>query len=282
MRTPFCLEDIFMINEWNELKRTFSSPRAILSYAFALLLLAGYIVFYQFAPLGEPFDNLVLNSITSLAALAVAGVSTVVFLYYDPEDHPRKIWKNMMIGAWLWFFAEAAWQIYAFIFEEVPVPSIADFGWWLGFLFFTFALYHQYSAIMPGESETIRLYAIGAWLVVLLLPLSLLSALGTFTVESFVDFYYPFADLAVGIAGLALVFVFRGGALMRPWIGLMIFGVSDMLYAWAEKTGVYAWSAENSNALTLVIDSTYLLAYLIFGLGILGHWMLLRHGLRSK
>jgi hypothetical protein len=270
-----------MINEWKTFKGTFSSQRALLFYAIAMLLLVTYIIIYQFAPLGERFDNLALNSITSLASLAVAGIATSIFLHYHPEDHPRRIWKNMMIGAWFWFVAEVTWQVYAFLFQEVPVPSIADLGWLAGFIFFTFALYHQYSAIKPAQAETIRTFAIGAWIFVLLIPLVLLSAFNAFSVETYIGFYYPFADLAVGIAGLLLVFFFRGGALMRPWFGLMVFGASDLLYAWAEKTQLYAWSVENGNLLTLFIDATYLLAYLILAIGFLGHWMLLTRGLHQ-
>jgi hypothetical protein len=43
---------------------------------------------------------------------------------------------------------------------------------------------------------------------------------------------------------------------------------------------MYAWSVENGNILSLVIDSSYLAAYLILAIGFLGHWMLLRRGLR--
>jgi hypothetical protein len=271
-----------MINEFNELKKTAASSKALIFYFGAVFLFISYIVFYQFAPLGAPYDNLVLNSITSFASLIVAGVSTAIFLHYVPGDHPRKIWKHIMIACWLWFAAEVIWQVYAFLLEEVPSPGFADLGWVLGFVFFTFALYYQYSAIKPAHVETVRIYAIGTWIVILLIPLLLLTLWGAFTIEDYIDFYYPFADLAVGIAGLALVFIFRGGALMRPWIGLMVFGISDLLYAWAEKTHMYAWSVENGNILSLVIDSSYLAAYLILAIGFLGHWMLLRRGLRQR
>jgi multisubunit Na+/H+ antiporter MnhB subunit len=271
-----------MINEWNELKRTFSSKNGLVSYAVVAALLAAYLTIYRLAPFGAPFDNLALNTITSIAALVVAGVSTAIFLHYHPEDHPRKIWKNMMFGAWLWFGGEAAWQVYAFLFEEVPVPSFADLSWVVGFAFYTIAIYYQYSAIKPTQVETIRVYALGIWIVALLAPLVLLSVADSFSLDAYIDFFYPFADLTIGAAGLMLVFYFRGGALMRPWIGLMIIGVSDLLYAWAANTQLYAWSVDNGNILSLFIDATYLLAYLILAIGFLGQWMLLTRGLQTK
>ena len=60
----------------------------------------------------------------------------------------------------------------------------------------------------------------------------------------------------------------------------MVFGLSDLLYAWAEKTQLYEASAESGNFLSLLIDTTYLAAYLILGIGFLGHWVLLRYGLK--
>lgn len=271
-----------MNKENNELKSTGAIPVVVFFYAVSFLLFVGYILFYHFSPFEGSFNNLVLNSITSIAALSVAVISTAIFFHYQPQDFPRKIWKSLMLGSWSWFIAEVIWQIYAFIYEEVPVPGIADLGWVLGFIFFTIALYQQYAIINPSRVDTIRVFAIGTWLVVMLIPAVILTVLDSFSIGSYIDFYYPFADLSVGIAGLALILVFNGGALMRPWIGLMVFGASDLLYAWAEKTGIYAWSANNSNILTIVIDSSYLAAYLILAIGFLGHWILITRGLRGN
>jgi hypothetical protein len=208
-------------------------------------------------------------------------VSTLIFVQYHPEDHPRRIWLNIMIAGWFWFLGELIWQIYAYFYDSVvPVPSLADACWVIGFVFFTLAFYHQYVLVTSVQKDTIRTYAIGAWLLSLLIPAVYLSITNSFSLDFLVEFYYPFADLAVGLAGLALVFIFRGGALMRPWLGLMVFGLSDLLYAWAEKTQMYTASAESGNLLSLLIDTTYLTAYLILAIGYLGHWMLLRYGLR--
>jgi hypothetical protein len=78
-----------------------------------------------------------------------------------------------------------------------------------------------------------------------------------------------------------LIYFFRGGMIGRPWIGMVVFGVSDFFYAWAFQTGIYAWSLENSNLLTLAIDASYLSAYLILWLGFVNHWLLIRYGLRG-
>lgn len=250
---------------------------ALVFYVLSAVLVTAYITLYQFTPLEPGLNDIVLNSIITLGAFAAAYMASLIFLRYQAGDQPRRVWSNVMIAGWLWFLGELLWQIYAY-YGDVPVPSVADACWVGGFVFFTLAFYHQYTIIDPAKKETFRTYAIAIWLVVLLIPAVFLSVTDSFAVNSYIEFYYPFADLAVGIAGLALVFVFRGGALMRPWLGLMVFGLSDLLYAWAEKTEMYAASSESGNILSLVIDTSYLAAYLILGFGFLGQWILLRYG----
>jgi hypothetical protein len=131
--------------------------------------------------------------------------------------------------------------------------------------------------IMPARKGILEIVSIGAWLAVLIL--SLLFSLFTrmFSLATYIDYYYPFADLAAGIAGLVLVIIFHGGALTRPWVGLIMFAVADFLYAWAVQTGLYAWSVDNSNVFSLLTDMAYLAAYLILASGFLGHWLLIKY-----
>jgi hypothetical protein len=261
------------------------TPQSLINFAgvfVAAVLFAVYIYIYQQAPFNDPWNNVALNIITALSALLAAGVATAVYLHYHPGDFPRKVWLNLMIGSWFWFFGEAVWGVFAYLWTEVPTPSIADAGWIGGLLFFTFALYHQYLIIFPAYQQKIIGIAAGAWVVALTVPAVALLAIGAFEWGIYIDYYYPIAELAMSIAGVALVVAFQGGALMRPWIGLFIFGVSDFFYAWAEQFGLYEWSAANNSLLTLAIDASYLAAYLILGVGFLAHWILINYGLRDK
>lgn len=265
------------------LGQSFMRPVVVAFYAMSAVLIVAYIYLYQYAPLDATLNDVLLNSIITLGAFSAALVSTFIFFQYQPEERPRRVWLNIMIAGWLWFLGELLWQLYAYFNDSVvPVPSLADACWIGGFVFYTLAFYHQYALVTSAQKDTIRTFAIAAWLVVMLIPAVYLTITDSFSLNYFIEFYYPFADLAVGLAGLALILIFQGGALMRPWIGLMVFGLSDLLYAWAEKTQMYSVSAENGNLLSLVIDTSYLAAYLILGIGFLGHWVLLRYGLRPN
>jgi hypothetical protein len=248
------------------------------AYFFSVALLIGYIAIYQLAPFAEPWDTIILNIVTALAAGFAAVVATLNLSYYEKDEVPHKVWKSLMIACWLWFAGEVFWGLYVLILGEALV-GIFDVCWTVGFIFFTLALYYQYSIVAPSKKVFHRNVAIGAWIVVLLLPFPIMFFTSNPTFKTYVDIFYSAADLAVGIAGSLLIFTFQGGAMMRPWLGLVVFGVTDFLYAWAEQTGLYAWSVENGNLLSLIVDSSYLAAYLILALGFIAHWTLLRYGI---
>lgn len=250
------------------------------SYILAIILLAGYVIVYQYSPFEAPWNDVILNTLNALSAAFAAGAATLVFFHYEIDDMPRIVWKNLMIACWLWFIGEVNWGYFAVVRGEVPLGA-ADWGWVLGFIFFTLALYQQYSLITPTKKNLYRNIAIGAWIAALLIPLAFIYIANTLDFQAYIDFFYPVADLAVGIAGILLVFTFRGGSLMRPWIGLVVMGFADFLFAWAEQTGIYAWSVGDSNLISLFIDSIYIAAYLILALGFMGHWILIRYGIQT-
>jgi hypothetical protein len=260
------------------------NPTLILTacYVFVFILVASYVFIYQVVPFEGAVNDSVLNALITFAALLAAVVSTAVFSHYHPEDHPRKVWLNIAIGCWFWFLSEAIWGVNYFYFEEVPTPSLADVGWAVGYVFFAIAIYYQYILILPSRQKRIRNIIYGVSAAVLVLPLLALSVMHLFTLENYINYLYPTADLAVGISGLTLVYFFRGGMLMRPWIGMVVFGISDFFYAWAVQVGIYEWSVQNGNLFTLFADSSYLFAYLFLTLGFVHHWILINYGLRGN
>lgn len=260
------------------------SARALLTayYALASVFLAAYIVIYQVAPFEGLLNDYVLNALIALGAFLAALFSSAVAAHYHPEDRPRRVWVNLTLGSWLWFISETIWAAIYYELGEVPTPNLADIGWALGYVFFSLAIYHQYALIWPAEKKRMRTIIYLTWLVVLLIPLLVSFALSMISLENYVNYFYPFADLAVGMAGLIFVYYFRGGMLVRPWLGMVIFSVSDFVYAWAIQTGLYQWSVDNGNPLTLFVDSSYFFSYLFFAWGVLTHWILLRYGLPAE
>jgi len=255
---------------------------SIAYYILSIILIAGYVYIYQVAPFKGVLNNTILNLLITLAALFAAVISTANFYHYQPEDHPRAVWRNLMLGCWLWFLSETIWDVLYFNLGEVSAPTLADLGWMAGYGFFAAAIYHQYVLILPEMRKRIRNIVYGVSAVVLATPFLVLSTMRVFTLENYVNYFYPLADLSVGIAGLMFIYLFRGGMLMRPWLGMVVFGVSDFLYAWAVQAGIYRWSVDNGNLFTLFADSSYLFAYLFLAFGFMTHWILINYGLREN
>ncbi|MBI5952710.1 MAG: hypothetical protein HY865_13720 [Chloroflexi bacterium] len=253
-------------------------------YVLVIIMIVGYVFIYQVEPFEGTLNDFILSVAFAFAAFLAAAVGTANYLHYKPDDSPRVVWLNLAIGFWLWCLSEAVWCVYYIRsgFEEVPTPSWADIGWLAGYIFFAIAVYHQYALIFPSQRNRIRNTVYGISAVVLILPLVGLLAMNAFTLENYINYFYSFADLAVGVAGLIFVFSFRGAMIARPWIGMVVFSVSDFLYAWALQAGIYAWALENGNMLTMVIDTTYLAAYLVLWLGFVSQWILINYGLRGN
>jgi len=72
--------------------------------------------------------------------------------------------------------------------------------------------------------------------------------------------------------------VFHRGMLARPWFGLFVFALSDGLYAWATISGLYAYETAAGNLLSLIIDLTYILAYLAVAWGVFQQYLTLCFG----
>jgi len=250
-------------------------------YLFSVVLIAGYVFIYQSAPFEGILNDTVLNILIALASLLAAVVSTANFRHYQPEDQPRTMWRYIMLASWSWFLSEVVWDVLYFKVVEVPTPNVADIGWIAGYVFFAVAIYYQYVLILPSMQNRIRNIIYGVLSLVVAMPFLALSIMGDFTLENYINYFYPFFDLSIVVAGVIVIYFFQGGMLMRPWLGMIVFAVADFLYAWAIQTGIYSWSVDTGNSLTLIADSSYLFAYLILALGFISHWILIKFGLRG-
>jgi hypothetical protein len=59
---------------------------------------------------------------------------------------------------------------------------------------------------------------------------------------------------------------------------LFVFALSDGLYAWATLSGLYSYETAAGNLISLIIDLTYILAYLAVAWGLFGQYLTLRFG----
>jgi hypothetical protein len=248
--------------------------------------LAAYLYLYQADPFPEGITDLVTSGMICAAAFAAAIVSTRVWMRYGKETPSRRIWMHYFLGLLGWAVAEAIW-LYEYAVDGNYVLGPADPFWVVSYLFFVAALYGQYVLIYrPARSSSLAFLALSIVASFMFTYLYALWLSGTndrdISLEILVSAFYAIGDMGLVIGALWLVFVFRDGALGRPWIGLVVFAFSDLLYSWLETSGLYAWSIAESNPLTVITDATYLAAYLAVAFGCYLQWLLLTYGPRMK
>lgn len=257
-----------------------------LAIGAALLLLCVYAVIYWYQPFSEVVNNFFSNFFTELASLFAAVLATLIWKRYDKEDAPKRVWSNFAVGLWLWFAGEVAWGYINLTRGEVPV-GVQDVFWIISYFFFGRALLSQYKILKQPNSRQVLnrvLIAIFCLLALVFLVFTLLisNSEPMNNVDALVNAFYPAVDVLLSAIAIWLARNFAGGAFARPWLGLLAFSVSDLLYAWLDQSGFYAWSVAQGNLLSTISDVAYLAAYLVLGLGVLSQWLFLKYGLRSS
>ncbi|HMB21328.1 MAG: hypothetical protein ACM33V_01540 [Chloroflexota bacterium] len=252
-----------------------------------LVYLAIYTAVYIWAPFSEDWNNIVTNLFLVVASSFAAMIATLVWDHFERGEVARGVWFYFAIGLWLWAVAEQIWGFLNIAQGEVP-EGVSDIFWVAAYIFFAAALLRQYSILVqPNKQELWKRILLGILLLfVLYIPLFyVLSSTEADSQDWFgpiVNSFYPVADLLLGGIAIWLVRHFRGGAFSRPWLGLLAFCITDLLYAWIEISGNYAWSVNANDLLTALFDIAYLGAYLILGLGLLSQWVFLKYGMRSS
>lgn len=255
-----------------------------IAYLVDVVLTLVYLYIYSVEPFSEFWNVVLINLILVLAALAAAGMAFVLWRMYDKDDTPRRVWAPFTIALVCWLVAEITWGYINVMQGEVPI-GWPDVFWIISYPIFGWALLQQYLILTQYPLRKVILRAcIGILFVVAgtMVTFSVLtSAAGTSRdLPSLINSFYPVADFALAFVAVRLARDFIGGAFSRPWFGLIVFTISDLIYAWLEISGLYSWSIEQGNSLTTVSDLIYVIAYFVMGITLLYQFLFLKYGLR--
>jgi len=231
---------------------------------------------FAFAPFSETVNSLILNGGTVLSSLIAALILTPIPFYFHQEEPPRVIWAAFAICMWLWTIAEAIWGYLYMRDSEVPVFSIADVFWLLGYIALTISISRQYRLVFFSKKTTVAWSALGVWLGGLAIIAGILLATHSEApLADFFSYFYVMADTVVGLLALYLVYAFRGRALATPWLTISSFVVSDFIYIRLTESGVYDY-VMSGISIALLADTLYVAAYLLVAWGGLQQYLLLR------
>lgn len=253
----------------------------------AVGLVAVYSVIYFREPFTPFTNNLLADILTVTASVFSAACATLIWKMYEKTDAPRRVWSYFALGLWIWVLGETTWSYWNLTLPNGEVPvGVPDFFWVTAYYFLGQALLSQYQILVqPTRSElrsrvTTSLLFFG-FSFALIFGILEWFALSSNVVDTLVNAFYPAGDLTLALSAIWLTRHFQGGALGRPWIGLLVFAFSDLLYAWLQLSGAYAWSLAQGNLVSGFSDIVYFSAYLVLGIVSFSQWLFLKYGLRS-
>jgi diguanylate cyclase (GGDEF)-like protein len=194
---------------------------------------------------------------------AASAAAIVVGVHLHRPARPRA-WNLLAIAVALWVFGDLAWNANASLFDEVPVPSLADLGYLASYPFMAAGLLRMARDRVPNaDRSTITeaalvtaAAALPAW-VFLVAPAGSDDSVGV--LARLVAVAYPLADLFLFAI---LVRLMMAGGRRPPAYWLLLAGaavnlVADTLFAVPAVAAAYDGTSP--------IESLYLLGYLLIG-----------------
>ena len=264
----------------------------------ALVLLAVYVYFdvssyvnagWLKAP-PQPWADNVIDCLIILAAIPAPGFGLLLTRQFTSSEPQRRIWLFFAIGWFCWVLGEVTGFVYSQIYATLPDITLTDLFWVAGYIFFGIAIYYQYVLIyvrgnIYGGVRSARMGFVSAVLHTLLLPFIIAVILrqagfndqSTF-MSTYLNVLYPTCDLVVGIAALWFSLIFRRGVLGRPWLGLLLFAVSDGISGWYWLGGQRLLTPGTDTALSVMTDLLYIGGYLFTALACLSIYLVTRYG----
>lgn len=257
--------------------KRFSTNHYRIPFLFTFLLITVFFAWtFAAAPFSEMTNSFVLNGGTTLSALIAAIIFSLIPFYFQRGEPPRTIWTFFAICLWLWTIAEAIWG-YLYIRDgEVPVFSLADIFWLLGYIALTVSMGRQFRLVSFSQRRTMAWISVGVWTGVLaVIAVILLATHSENLLADFFSHFYLLADAVVGFFALYFVYAFRARALAIPWLAISSFVLSDFIYIRLTVSGMYDY-VMSGISIALLADTLYVVAYLLVAWGGLEQYLLLR------
>jgi hypothetical protein len=236
-----------------------------------------YIMMNVFVTGGEEFYKISNALISSAAALA----TSILFFYATAnkrDSASRSLWSLMAWGFGLWGLADTILAVYTIVLKNdyLPTPSIGDLFWIGAYIPFYIAL------ILRLRTLKVKLERRQLWIILelnsafailatvfIIIPI-IKSIDPSSLVEGVINLLYPLGDIGLVILASLILILLRQGRFSLIWRmifgGIFIMTASDLVYYYAISQGTYM-PGGHINAITILSDTTYTLAYVSAGLG---------------
>ncbi len=240
---------------------------------FIILIVLGRLSFQR-----NPEADTLLSNISSIVSSSLAtGYFVFAWSAISKQDKGKLVWGLIATGLGLWALAETLWAYYELVAGiEVPYPSWADLFWLIGYWPFGLAILIEYRKFQSA-GDIQRRHVLN---LVILLFAAIIARVVIWPIltsfdperilESIINLAYPVLDLSLLALTLSIIIALQQGRFGFTWrligMGLVATAAADLLFSYASWNEIYDPPGQ-LNAITLFIDTLFLLSYLVMGLG---------------
>ena len=235
------------------------------SYIVASLAAVSFIIVFALY-LGKDVANVVTNCIFILVSGAAVVLSILFAIRNGINGSHGKAWILFSLSMICWFIGEQVWLVYDLVYNEDPFPSLADFFYLIGYIFFfAFSLYY----LQPVKNAITKKVAVTAIVIstALLIPTVYYSLDNNTDYNSFelaLAASYPILDAVTLAPSMIGIVLFLGGKVNFMWtlmmLGTLIFVIADTGFLVTDMAGEYYTGHP--------VDILYLWSYLLFAFGV--------------
>jgi hypothetical protein len=206
-----------------EMRGLLQNPKLTRAAVIVCLFVVLYLILNIFLIGGDQFVSAVNSVLPPVAALLSA------YLFYRAskvkKDAPsRPAWLGMALGLGLWGFADVVWAFYGLVLkQEIPIPSIADIAWTIGYAPMIFALYVRYRMLKstPTVNQRLVISAISLACLALTIIFVVRPILAAFepqrAAESIFSILYSVGDVALVILFGHILVLLQKGRFAMSW-----------------------------------------------------------------
>jgi len=257
----------------------FTREKYILIAKIAMTVAVGYALI-QLLVIGG--DTFVINCSDAIPfPLSLLTTITVFLLWrrFLPFSSGRPLWIWFLIGWGCWGIGETLHMIQYWITGDVPYPGLPDIFYTLGYIGLIVGLITRLREtnrhLQPRQwwmLLTTFLILLGLTYSFALLPV--IQNLGENSLQSALDLFYPFGDLALIIVGMRLLIDYNTRQSRTGWrliiIGFILMYIADLMYTYTTSIGLYYPDGKVNLITTLGYTFPNDFAYAFWMMGIYG------------
>jgi len=235
------------------------------------LVFAGVYLSFHFMPISSKVKVAAVDAAYLIPpALAIIGLSLAAI---KVERGEKRFWLYLALANVLFFAGEVFWIYHEVVLNiEPPLPSIADYSFWIGYIFFFLALISMARFSKTKALTKVRYFLdlavvmISAFIIIfffILRPIYMMYPATQFFQKA-VNLSYPVLDSGIIFGILINLTIYKSSQRKNSKfliaLGLLFYAVGDLAFNYFSIAEIYS----PENLLSNILDLSWLFGYFLF------------------